>query len=73
MTRRLKDADVFLFFNEGAQPSSHSVTLKAAGRKVQVWDPATGTVSPLASTPGKGSVTVKLDLKPYETRLLTVQ
>jgi hypothetical protein len=35
VTRRLKDADVFLFFNEGAQPSSHSVTLKAAGRKVR--------------------------------------
>ena len=73
MTRRLKDADVFLFFNEGPQPSSHSVTLKTAGRKVQVWDPASGSVSPLDSTAAKGAVTVKLDLKPYETRLLTVQ
>jgi hypothetical protein len=73
MTRRLKDADVYLFFNEGAKPSSHSVTLKAAGRKVQVWDPETGSVSPLESTTAKGAVTIKLDLKPYETRLLTVQ
>ncbi len=72
-TRRLKDADVYLFFNEGAQPSSHTVTLKAEGRKVQVWDPATGSVSPLESTAANGSVILKLDLKPYETRLLTVQ
>jgi hypothetical protein len=72
VTRRLKDADVYLFFNEGPQPSAHSVTLKATG-KVESWDPATGAVSPLASIPGKGSITVKLDLKPYETQLLTVQ
>jgi hypothetical protein len=73
MTRRLKDADVVLFFNEGAQASSHSVTLKTAGKTVEAWDPATGTVSPVASTAGKGTVTVKLNLKPYETELLTVR
>jgi hypothetical protein len=73
MTRRLKDADVYLFFNEGAQASAHSVTLKAAGKTVEAWDPATGTVSPVVSTAGKGGVTVKLNLKPYETELLTVR
>jgi hypothetical protein len=73
MTRRLKDADVYLFFNEGAQGSSHSVTLKTAGKTVEVWDPATGTVSPVAATAATGGVTVKLDLKPYETELLTVR
>lgn len=72
-TRRLKDADVYLFFNEGAQTSSHSLMLKTSGKKVQVWDPATGTVSPIVSTAGKGGVTVKLELKPYETELLTIQ
>ena len=73
MTRRLKDANVFLFFNEGAQTSSHSVTLKTAGKRVEAWDPATGSVSPVTSTSGKGAVTVKLELKPYETELLTVR
>jgi hypothetical protein len=73
MTRRLKDADVYLFFNEGAQASAHSVTLKTAGKKVQAWDPATGSVSPVTSAAGKGAVTLKLNLKPYETALLTVQ
>ena len=73
MTRRLKDADVYFFFNEGAQGSSHSVTLKTAAKTVEAWDPATGTVSSVASTAAKGTITVKLDLKPYETELLTVR
>jgi hypothetical protein len=73
MARRLKDVSVYLFFNEGAQASSHSVTLKTAGKTVEAWDAATGTVSPVASTAGKGGVTVKLELKPYETELLTVR
>jgi hypothetical protein len=73
MTRRLKDADVFLFFNEGASPIAHSVTLKAEGKTVDVWDPITGAVSPLASKPDQGPVTLKLQLAPYETRLLTIR
>jgi hypothetical protein len=71
-TRRLQDANVYFFFNEGPQLSSHTVTLKATG-KVESWDPATGTVSPLASTPGKGSITFKLDLKPYQAKLITIK
>ena len=71
-TRRLKDASVYLFFNEGPQTSSHAVTLRATGT-VKAWDPSTGKVAMIASHAGPGSVTVKLELKPYETRLLTVQ
>lgn len=71
MTRRLKDARVYLFFNEGAEASSHKVTLKATG-KAKLWDPETGEVTPLASTAGHASVTVKLELKPYATELLTI-
>jgi hypothetical protein len=73
MTRRLKDANIYLFFNERDQAVTHSITLKAEGKIVQAWDPATGTVTPIASKTAKGTVTVKLDLQPYETRLLTVR
>jgi len=72
-TRRLKDADVFLFFNEGAQTSSHTVMIKTSGKTVEAWDPETGSVSRVASTWSKGAVTVKLKVKPYETELLTVR
>jgi len=71
-TRYLKDARVYFFLNEGATPISNSVTLKATG-KAEAWDPATGTLSPLTSTPGKGSTTLKLDLKPYESKLITIK
>jgi hypothetical protein len=64
---------VYFFFNEGPTASSHSVTLKAEGKAVEAWDPATGSVSPVAARSEKGSVTVKLDLRPYETRLLMVR
>jgi len=73
MTRRLKDANVYLLFNEGAQASIHSLTLKAAGKTVEAWDTETGNISNLAARAGKGSITVKLNLKPYETELLTVR
>jgi alpha-L-rhamnosidase len=73
LTRRLKDANVYLFFNEGATASTHSVTIRTDGAKVEGWDPVAGTVSAVDAKAGKGSVTVKLDLKPYETRLLTVR
>jgi hypothetical protein len=79
MSRRLKDASVYFFFNEGDQPCSHTVTLRAAGTNVRAWDPATGsvapiaTIAPIASRAGHGERTFQLDLKPYETRLITVQ
>jgi hypothetical protein len=72
-TRYLKDASVYFFFNESANPISHTVTLKAGGKTVEAWDPTTGSVSPVASTPSKGAVTLKLSLKPYETQLLTIK
>jgi hypothetical protein len=73
MTRRLKDANVYFFFNEGDQPCSRAVTLRAAGTIVRAWDPATGSTSPIASHASPAGRTFQLDLKPYETRLVTVQ
>jgi hypothetical protein len=74
MTRRLKDADVYFFFNESAQPFSQSVTLKTGGKKLEAWDAQSGTVSPVASaTSAAGTVKLKMDLKPYETRLLVAR
>jgi hypothetical protein len=73
MTRKLKDASVYLFFNEGAQTIDHAVTVKAVGQTAEVWDPQTGEVAPVTSMPAKGGVTVKVALKPYETELLVVR
>ena len=91
-TRRLKDANVYLFFNEGAQPTSHTVTIAAgipggysgvftgpgpinlaAPMVVESWDPSTGTASPIPYKQAKLAFTIKLDLKPYETKLITIK
>ena len=73
MMRRLKDANVYLFFNEGAQATEHTVTLNAGGKMAEVWDPQTGEVAPVTSLAAKGGVTVKVELKPHETELLVVR
>ena len=73
MRRQLKDATVYLFFNEGGQASQHTVTLMAGGRRTEVWDPQTATVQPLASTREKGSLRIALALRPYETRVVVVR
>jgi len=116
-TRRLADANVYLFFNESAQPISHAVTLHSGiqglynspdGIKamtgtgpidlndthpvisngtepnsnlndsyatVEFWDPATGAITevPWTVAKGGGGITIQLDLKPYETRLITIR
>jgi hypothetical protein len=73
MRRRLKDADVYLFFNEGAQASSHAVTLRSEGRQAEVWDPQTAAITPLKARAGKGSMKIELALKPYETRVVVIR
>jgi hypothetical protein len=71
--RRLEDADVYLFFNESAEEFARSVTVRSAGRRVERWDPQSGTIGPVAATVRNGAVTVPLSLKPYETAVLVVR
>ncbi|HEX8711600.1 MAG TPA: glycosyl hydrolase [Terracidiphilus sp.] len=74
MTRRLKDADVYLFFNEGAQPCDHEVTLASRGRIAQKWDPQTAGIQPMKAThKGTAEVSVHLQLQPYEPRVIVVR
>lgn len=73
MRRQLKDASVFLFFNESAEPLKHAVTLMSKGTRTEVWDPQTAVVHALASTRGKGSLKIQLVLQPYETRVVVVR
>jgi hypothetical protein len=73
MKRRLKDADVYLFFNEGAQTSSHTVTLRGEGKHVEIWDPQTAGITNAHATKDKSSVKVQVALKPYETRILVIR
>lgn len=78
MKRRWRDADVYLFFNEGAKASQHAVTLMVnervqTGHKVEVWDPQTGAVTPLDAMQSGGHPVIQLDLDPYATRVIVVR
>lgn len=75
MKRRLKDSDVYLFFNEGPATISRSVTFRNNGQLVEQWDATTGAVSSVPSTrdSGSGTMTVQLTLKPYETQILMLR
>lgn len=72
MKRQWKDASFYLFFNEGAKESAHSVTLHG-GSKAELWDPQTGKQSELKGKAAKGSVTIELPIKPYEARVIVVR
>ncbi len=73
MTRRLKDADVFLFFNEGPTASAHAVTLATAGKQASLWDAASGAVTPIRTTPADNAQTLKVNLQPYSTALIVIR
>jgi hypothetical protein len=83
MKRRWKDADVYLFFNEGAAASKHTVTLMSSGgaemghgqtkNKVEAWDPQTGSVTLLDATRSGRHEVISLDLEPYATRVIVVR
>jgi hypothetical protein len=73
MKRRLKDAEVYVLFNEGAQILEEKAVLHVDGHRVEQWDAGTGKVERIASPRAEGGVAIKLDLKPYEMRLLVVR
>lgn len=73
MTRRLKDAEVYVLFNEGPQSLAEKATLGTKGHRVEQWDAQTGKVERIASQGAKSGVSVKLDLKAYEMRVLVVR
>jgi hypothetical protein len=72
MTRRLANASVYFLFNESAETKAHAITLPSKGT-VELWDAESGTVTALPSKRDAHGTTVRLELKPYESKLLVVR
>jgi hypothetical protein len=71
MHRKLKDAEVFLLFNESAAPVQHTLHLAGGSRNIEQWAPQTGHSSSIQVKPGhNGGSGVPLTLAPYETRVI---
>ncbi len=73
MHRRWKDAEVYLLFNEGAQASSHTVSLMGNWARAEIWDAQSGSISELKSKRSSGHLIVQLPMQPYETKLVVVR
>ena len=73
--RRMKDADLYFFFNEGEQPLSLKATVANSGtaRQAQQWDTTTGKIEPWAgATFADGKTTLPLELQPWATTIVVV-
>jgi hypothetical protein len=73
--RRLKDAELYFFFNEGEQPLSLKTTVANSGtaRQAQQWDAVSGTIEPWAgATFANGRTTLPLELQPWGTKIVMV-
>jgi len=70
--RKLKDGDVYFFFNESAQAQARTATIDGTGQ-VQIWDAITGKIRPLAdAAEAKGSAVVPLALAAHEGRFIVI-
>jgi hypothetical protein len=73
--RRLKDADLYFFFNEGMEPLSLKTTVTNSGpaRQAQEWDAMTGKIGPWAgATFTDGKTTLPLELQPWATKIVVI-
>jgi beta-galactosidase GanA len=73
MKRRWKDADVYLLFNERAEVGTHMVTLTGSGKRVEVWNPQTGEITPTAAHPSPDGWKLTMTLQGFETRVLVIR
>lgn len=73
MQRRWRDANVYLFFNEGAAPLDREVTLRSRGHSAEQWDAETGSITTVPATQASGNLSIRLRLQPYQTTLIVVR
>jgi hypothetical protein len=73
--RRMKDADLYFFFNEGEQALSLKATVANSGpaRQAQRWDTTTGKIEPWTGAVfASGKTTLPLELQPWATTVVVV-
>jgi hypothetical protein len=74
--RRLKDADLYFFFNEGDQPLSLKTTVlnSDTARQAQNWDATTGKIEPWdGATFANGKTTLPLELQSWGTKIVVIK
>jgi hypothetical protein len=63
-----------MLFNEQVDTMTNRVSLKADGKRVEIWNPQTGAVTPVTSAVvAGGRIEVPVTLDGYESRVLVVR
>ncbi|MGD1085997.1 MAG: glycosyl hydrolase [Verrucomicrobiota bacterium] len=73
--RRMKDAEMYFFFNEGEQALSLKATVANTGtaRQAQEWDAASGKIGPWAGAMFENGRTIlPLELPPFGTKIVMI-
>jgi len=73
--RRMKDADLYFFFNEGMEPLSMNTTVVNSGAAGQAleWDAMSGKIAPWAGAAfADGKTTLPLELQPWATKIVVI-
>jgi hypothetical protein len=70
--RRLRDADLYFFFNESTENQLFNANLVGSGQ-AQAWDAMTGKIEAITSTSlDNGLVRLNLELEPYQTKFIII-
>jgi len=71
--RRLRDADLYFFFNESADNQLFNANLAGNGQ-AQAWNAMSGKIEAITSTSlDNGLVRLNLELEPYQTEFIIIR
>jgi len=68
--RRMNDAEIYFVANTSNVRQSVNATFRVENAQAESWDPMTGSVSAALLPAGTNRSEVRLDLEPYESRIL---
>jgi alpha-L-rhamnosidase len=73
LSRRWKDAEVYLLFNEGDASVDTTASIRSQGIKAERWNPQTASITPIAATRHGSALSFHIHLAPYETTVVVVR
>jgi hypothetical protein len=68
--RKLPDGDLYFVANTSNEPVNTDAIVRIAGAAPQAWNPFTGEISPIAAQPAGQTTKLRLNLAPYESRVI---
>jgi alpha-L-rhamnosidase len=70
--RSTDDADIYFVVNRRNVRTTLDVSLRAAGKSVELWDPVSGSVAPVSFTTAAGRTSLTIDLGPVDSVFVVI-